>query len=70
MNLSIIIPIYNSEKIIPILTNKIKKILKKKIKKFELILINDHNKDRSWVTIKKISKKNSFHKDPTLKNYS
>ena len=70
MNLSIIIPIYNSEKIIPILTNKIKKILKKKIKKFELILINDHSIDKSWVTIKKISKKNSFIRGINLlKNY-
>ena len=70
MNLSIIIPIYNSEKIIPILTNKIKNNLKKKIKKFEIILVNDHSIDKSWITIKKTSKRNSFIKGINLlKNF-
>lgn len=70
MNLSIIIPIYNSEGIIPILTKKIKNNLKNKIKKFEIILINDHSIDKSWLTIKKISKKNYFIKGINLsKNF-
>jgi len=70
MNLSIIIPIYNSEKIIPILTNKIKKIITNKLKKSEIILVNDHSIDRSWSTIKKISKKNSYIRGINLvKNY-
>ena len=41
MQLSIIIPVYNSAKIIPLLVKKIKNNINKKIKKYELILIND-----------------------------
>jgi len=57
MQLSIIIPVYNSSKIIPSLVKKIKENINKKIKNYEVILINDSSKDNSWNIIKKISKK-------------
>ena len=62
MQLSIIIPVYNSSKIIPSLVKKIKENINKKIKNYEVILINDSSKDNSWNIIKKISKKNKFVK--------
>ena len=67
MQLSIIIPVYNSSKIIPLLVKKIKENTKKKIKNYEVILINDSSKDNSWNVIKKISKKNKFVKGINLK---
>ena len=55
MELSIIIPIYNSSKIIPKLVKQINsKVDKKKVKNFEIILINDFSIDNSWDIIKKI----------------
>ena len=60
MKLSIVIPIYNSSKIIHKLINQLNsKIDNKIIRKFEIILINDCSNDDSWTVIKKISKNNS-----------
>ena len=56
MNLSIIVPVYNSAKILRVLVKKIKKNLK--TKNYEIIFINDASSDNSWNEIKKISKKN------------
>jgi undecaprenyl-phosphate 4-deoxy-4-formamido-L-arabinose transferase len=56
MNLSIIVPVYNSAKILKILVKKIKKNLRKI--NYEIIFINDASLDNSWTEIKKISKKN------------
>ena len=41
MKLSIIIPIYNSEKIIPTLINSINENLKDFLNTYEIILVND-----------------------------
>ena len=68
MQLSIIIPVYNSAKILPLLVKKIKNNINKKIKKYELILINDSSIDNSWNIILKMSKKNKFIKGINLKN--
>ena len=59
MNLSVVIPVYNSSKIISILTadiiEEIKKI--KKISSYQLILVNDCSDDNSWNEILKICSK-------------
>ena len=51
MKLSIVIPIYNSEKIIPTLINSINENLKNFKNFFEIILVNDFSNDQSWNTI-------------------
>ena len=58
MSLSIIIPVYNE---IDQLKYTIKKLLslKKKIKNFDIIFIDDFSDDDSFKYIKKISNKNS-----------
>ena len=56
MNLSIIVPVYNSSKILKTLVKRIKKNLR--TKNYEIIFINDASSDNSWNEIKKISKKN------------
>ena len=53
INLSIIIPVFNSSKILKKLTNQIKKNLNSKIfKRYEVIFVNDNSFDDSWNTIK------------------
>ena len=70
MKLSIIIPVYNSEKIISLLIKLIHKNLKNKINPFEIILINDFSKDRSWEKINQLAKKYNFVKGINLnQNY-
>ncbi len=70
MDLSIIIPVYNSEKILPVLIEEIKKSLMANNLKKELIFVNDLSEDHSWEKIKELAKKNSFIKGISLKkNY-
>ncbi|MFZ2957051.1 MAG: glycosyltransferase family 2 protein [Candidatus Ozemobacteraceae bacterium] len=54
MELSIIIPVYNSSEIIPELVSQLKIELLKLGEKFEIILINDGSRDDSWLTIEKM----------------
>ena len=71
MYLSIVIPVYNSSKIIPKLIRQLNSSINKKIiKNFEIIFINDFSKDNSWQVIKFAAKNNSKIKGINLlKNY-
>ena len=51
MDLSIIIPVFNSENILEQLIHKIVKSLNNLQIKFEIILINDFSHDASWKKI-------------------
>ena len=67
MTTSIVIPVFNSEKILPILIEKIKENIKSN---YEIILINDFSKDESWRIIKELAVKNNNIKGINLKkNY-
>jgi len=59
-DLSIIIPVYNSEKILEIFTDKLIQTLKEKYNNFEIILINDASKDNSWKIVQKLCQKNKL----------
>ncbi len=61
MTLSIIIPVYNESKNVEKTVNNLKKI-KKKIKKFNLIFIDDFSNDNTFDALNKLSKKYSFVK--------
>jgi len=72
MDISIIIPVYNSEKILSKLIEDIIFQLNKKNSKseYEIILINDFSIDNSWILIKDLSLKYSVVKGLNLlKNY-
>ena len=61
MSLSIIVPVYNEEQnAIKTINNLIK--LKRYIRKFEIIFIDDFSNDNTFKKIKKISRKNYFIK--------
>lgn len=55
VDLSVIIPIYNEESIIPELYDRLQQTVSQISKNYELIFINDGSKDLSLATIKKIS---------------
>ena len=70
MKLSIIIPVYNSAKILEKLINEINLNISEKFENnYEIILVNDFSKDNSWKIIKKISKEFNFVKGIDL-NYN
>ena len=69
MDLSIIIPVYNSSNIIRNLTKQISSNLKNQLK-YEILLINDSSIDNSWEIISRLSKKFRYIKGINLKkNY-
>ena len=59
LSISIVIPVYNSEKILPNLIESIIFYLNKDFSglKYEIILINDFSSDKSWEIITELSKK-------------
>ena len=68
MDLSIVIPVYNSEKIIDDLVDKIVNSVSdiKSVSSYEIILINDCSIDNGWEKIKFLSKKFKFIKGINL----
>jgi glycosyltransferase involved in cell wall biosynthesis len=66
IDLSIIIPVYNSQNILAKLIKSIFLILKKKKIIFEIFLINDFSQDNSWKVIKFLSNKYKFVKGINL----
>ena len=58
MNISFIVPCFNSEKIIKDSIKKLEKKIKKKKIKFEIIIINDGSNDKSYQIIKSLKKNN------------
>ncbi len=57
VDLSIVIPVYNEEENLPILYEKLKKVLDNLGKSYEIILVNDGSTDKSWEIIKKLAEK-------------
>lgn len=57
-NISVVIPVYNSESILPKLVTRLIKSLQDICSNFEILLINDGSRDGSWDSIQKISDEN------------
>ena len=53
-NISVIIPVYNSEKILPSLLMRLANVLPKIAREFEVILVNDCSRDNSWRVIESL----------------
>ena len=69
MDLSIVVPVYNSERIVEDLVQKIYFSIEKinSVNSYEIILVNDCSPDNSWKKIKILSKKFNFVKGISLK---
>ena len=57
-SISVVIPVYNSESILPILVARLLEALKSICSNYEILLINDGSQDKSWKSIQKLSDKN------------
>ena len=66
-DISIIIPVYNSEKILEDFTDKLIQTLEEKYNNFEIIFINDASKDNSWKIVQKLCEKNKLIKGINLR---
>ena len=58
MDISIIIPLFNEEESLPELCSWIEKVMSKNDYSYEILLIDDGSKDKSWTVIENISSKN------------
>ena len=54
-SLSIVIPVYNSEPILPELTERLSVVLPQISDDFEVVLVNDGSRDKSWEEILRLS---------------
>jgi len=66
VDLSLIVPVYNSQNILSKLIKSISSALSKKISNYEIFLINDFSYDDSWKVIKFLSRKYKFVKGINL----
>ena len=69
-NLSIVIPVYNSENTLEELVARLGKILPEISTNFEVILVNDGSRDLSWQTIHRLGEKHYWiHGINLMRNY-
>jgi len=59
MDLSIVVPVYNSQNCLAELVARVEAVLEPNQKDFEIILVNDFSMDKSWEKIKELHNKNS-----------
>lgn len=55
MNLSIVVPVYQGEKLIPKLVERLAGVLPTLAERYEVILVNDGSPDRAWTVIEELS---------------
>src|SRR6185436_4430955 len=55
MFISVVVPVYNSEAILPNLFDRLKPVLNSIGESWELILVNDASRDGSWKTIQSLA---------------
>ena len=58
MNISVVVPLFNEEESLPELCAWIDKVMQKNKFTYELLLIDDGSKDKSWEVVEQISAKN------------
>jgi glycosyltransferase involved in cell wall biosynthesis len=68
--ISVVIPVYRSEAILPELVRRLEPVLGALAENFELILVNDCSPDRSWDVISDLAGKNPWiHPINLMRNY-
>jgi len=70
MKLSVVVPVYNSELSLPMLVQRLQPVLEGLSDEYELIMVNDGSKDRSWDVISGILEKHDWVRGINLmRNY-
>ena len=60
MNVSIVVPVYNSEASLPELVRRLEPVLESVADRFELILVNDGSSDQSWEVVNDLSARHGW----------
>ena len=68
--LSVIVPVYRSEQILPELVRRLGEVLPTLAKRYELILVNDSSPDASWDVMVKLAEQHAWiHPINLMRNY-
>jgi undecaprenyl-phosphate 4-deoxy-4-formamido-L-arabinose transferase len=59
-SLSVVVPAYNSELSLPLLSERLRPVLENIAGRYELILVNDGSRDRSWEVIQDLAQKHGW----------
>lgn len=62
MNISVVIPLFNEDESLPELTAWIERVMNENKFSYEVLLIDDGSKDKSWSVIESLTAKNQFLK--------
>ncbi|MGZ5242320.1 MAG: glycosyltransferase family 2 protein [Bacteroidia bacterium] len=65
MDISVVVPLYNEDESLPELTSWIDRVMQENKFSYEVILVDDGSRDRSWEVVQELSKKN-----PNIKGIS
>ena len=69
-NLSVVIPVYNSEKTLVELTQRLDAALKERCERYEVVLVNDGSRDASWRIAQELMAANpAVHGINLMRNY-
>lgn len=60
MNLSVVVPVYNSELSLPVLVQRLHQVLAAGEGEYELLLVNDCSNDGSWEVIREMAERNNW----------
>lgn len=60
MDVSVVVPVYNSEKLLPDLVARLQPVLAANRGRYELILVNDGSRDRSWDLIRSLAREHPW----------
>ena len=67
---SIVIPVYNSQNILPLLITELDQVINALGPKYEIILVNDGSHDESWQVINELANTNSrIHSFDLIRNF-
>jgi glycosyltransferase involved in cell wall biosynthesis len=68
MQYSVVVPVYNSSKTLPVLLNELTEVMQKVGEDYELVFVDDCSKDNSWNTLKELQSNNKNIKIIRLAN--
>jgi glycosyltransferase involved in cell wall biosynthesis len=69
-SLSVVVPVYNSESILPLLIRRLEPVLASLANQFEVVLVNDGSRDQSWNVVRELSRSRSWVRGINLmRNY-
>jgi undecaprenyl-phosphate 4-deoxy-4-formamido-L-arabinose transferase len=70
MNLTVVVPAYNSEQLLPELVKRLEPVLASAADEYELILVNDGSRDGSWDAINELASRHGWIRGVDLmRNY-